>query len=363
MRMASGAAARSIRSQRLLKARSPDRVHRMDVKVLAAETWFGYGRWDAPYWFIGKEPGGGDDPEQYASWLRLGGGHLIDCRDHDLDCPAARKPGMWHGGERPPLQSTWRPLIAMVLGYEGAPAYDEDSVRRYQDERWGRSDGDTALLELSAIAARSVSQEEAMRLMYVRDRIATFRRHLEETPPQFVVFYGGGADPVNGVPYLEHWRAIAEHNLTVGEPVLIGDTVFVAERHPTAHGTTNAHWFELGRRVRAMVDSRPGERAPNRNLSPDELRDVFAPLLTEVRSRLVELARGDAAFHWALRRKLAKELTYDERSKPMQRRALKGAQMQSAGRPLQGVPLTSARARRGARPVRGDEGTRTRTLG
>lgn len=128
---------------------------------------------------------------------------------------------------------------------------------------------------------------------------------------------------MNGVPYIEHWQAIAEHDLDVGEPVLVGDTVFVAEPHPTAHGTTNEHWFDLGRRVRAMVDSRPGERTPNRNLSPDELRDVFAPLLTEVRSRLIELGRGDAAFHWALRRKLAKELTYDERSKPMQRRALK----------------------------------------
>jgi hypothetical protein len=148
----------------------------------------------------------------------------------------------------------------MVLGYEGAPAYDEDAVRRYQDERWGRTDGDTTVLELSAIAAQSVSHEEAMRLMRLRERIATFRRHLEETPPLFVVFYGGGADPVNGVPYLEHWRAIAEHNLTVGEPVLVGDTVFVAERHPTAHGTTNAHWFELGRRVRAMVDSRTTTR-------------------------------------------------------------------------------------------------------
>jgi hypothetical protein len=62
---------------------------------------------------------------------------------------------------------------------------------------------------------------------------------------------------------------------------------------------------------------------PNRNLTADELRDVFNPLLTQVRSRLVELTNGDPDYHWALRRKLAKELVYDERSKPMQRRALK----------------------------------------
>ena len=61
----------------------------------------------------------------------------------------------------------------------------------------------------------------------------------------------------------------------------------------------------------------------NRNLTSTELSEVFAPLLAEVRSRLTALADGDQDYHWALRRKLAKELTYDERSKPMQRRALK----------------------------------------
>lgn len=60
------------------------------TKAAAAEKWYGYGTWDAPYWFVGKEPGGADDPEQCASWLRLGGGELIDCRQHDSDCV---KPG------------------------------------------------------------------------------------------------------------------------------------------------------------------------------------------------------------------------------------------------------------------------------
>lgn len=35
------------------------------------------------------------------------------------------------------------------------------------------------------------------------------------------------------------------------------------------------------------------------------------------------LANGDKELHWALRRKLAKELVYDERSRPGDRRALK----------------------------------------
>lgn len=62
---------------------------------------------------------------------------------------------------------------------------------------------------------------------------------------------------------------------------------------------------------------------PNRRLTSEELEKLFAPLLAEVRNRLVSLSGGDVDLHWALRRKLFKELSYDERGKPMQRRKLK----------------------------------------
>lgn len=62
---------------------------------------------------------------------------------------------------------------------------------------------------------------------------------------------------------------------------------------------------------------------PNRQLSTVELATLFSPLLAAVRDRLKELSAGDEALLWALRRKLAKELSYDERGKPMHRKALK----------------------------------------
>lgn len=61
----------------------------------------------------------------------------------------------------------------------------------------------------------------------------------------------------------------------------------------------------------------------NRQLTLEERLKLFAPLLKQVRRRLAKLSDGDEALLWALRRKLFKELIYDERSKPMQRRALK----------------------------------------
>ena len=61
---------------------------------------------------------------------------------------------------------------------------------------------------------------------------------------------------------------------------------------------------------------------PNRRLAADELI-VARAVLKRLRARLVALSAGDEDLLWALRRKIFKELIYDERGKPMQRRALK----------------------------------------
>jgi hypothetical protein len=60
-----------------------------------------------------------------------------------------------------------------------------------------------------------------------------------------------------------------------------------------------------------------------RQLSSDEVERLANPLLAEIRSKLQQLSGGDASLMWALRRKIAKELTYDERGKPTHRRLLK----------------------------------------
>ena len=45
--------------------------------------------------------------------------------------------------------------------------------------------------------------------------------------------------------------------------------------------------------------------------------------MRRVRENLQELSSGDAELMWALRRKVTKELSYDERGKPMHRKILK----------------------------------------
>jgi hypothetical protein len=69
---------------------------------------------------------------------------------------------------------------------------------------------------------------------------------------------------------------------------------------------------------------------PNRNLTAAELKRAN-DLLALVRSRLGELAGDDALLLFAYRRKIAKELMHDERSKPTQRRKLKLLKWKSQG--------------------------------
>lgn len=61
---------------------------------------------------------------------------------------------------------------------------------------------------------------------------------------------------------------------------------------------------------------------PNRNLSPDELKRANE-LLKDIRQKLVALANDDPLLLFAYRRKICKELGYDERGKPGTRGKLK----------------------------------------
>jgi|SRR5665213_1308206 len=61
---------------------------------------------------------------------------------------------------------------------------------------------------------------------------------------------------------------------------------------------------------------------PIRQLIESERRNA-AKLLDLVRAKLITLSRSDPELLFAYRRKVYKELTYDERGKPMHRRKIK----------------------------------------
>ena len=69
---------------------------------------------------------------------------------------------------------------------------------------------------------------------------------------------------------------------------------------------------------------------PNRQLSAVELSKANE-LLTVIRAKLTKLSRGDGRLLFAYRRKIYKELSYDERGKPMHRRKLKAQKFAQQG--------------------------------
>ena len=61
---------------------------------------------------------------------------------------------------------------------------------------------------------------------------------------------------------------------------------------------------------------------PNRNLNPLELKKANT-LLDKIRKSILDYSDGNLDLEFALRRKIYKELTYDERGKPSLRKKLK----------------------------------------
>jgi len=227
----------------------------IDSKALAAESWFGYGRWDAPCWFIGMEPGGDDTHASYEAWLDLGGDELIDCRDHhqwQLETQGVDNSEWtkYHRRDRPNvLQSTWRPLILMLLAYKEAPCERED-VRLYQRDYWGSKNGETAVIELNALHARSIATTGVDRGTHRPSRIRTIRERLLENEPKFAVFYG--------LEYRTYYEEIAGTSFDADRFSHCGKTICALAPQPARSRKTNAWWVELAATIRSKVVAQEG---------------------------------------------------------------------------------------------------------
>ena len=95
-----------------------------------AKEFYGYGRWDAPFWFIGPEAGMSKDgidnlPARHNSWKLLGCAPTVDCEKHHRGFGFTK----WHQ-PYPPTQSTWRQLIRLLLAYKGRNP-NLDDIRRH----------------------------------------------------------------------------------------------------------------------------------------------------------------------------------------------------------------------------------------
>jgi hypothetical protein len=213
-------------------------IHKM------ARRFYGYGSWDAPYWFIGPEPGqaraeNNDLRPRAKAWLDLGGGELIDCHAfHDLIFEKR-----WHG-VRPRLQSTWRPLMLCLMPLLKMP-WDNNSLRVYQRDQWGKlSGGETCVIELSGLAANS-SKQPRERDLFRQDRVEVIRHRMLTHKPSVVVMYGQKSK--------KHWEEIARSEFPPDGILRLRSTTLAFVPHPTHYGSKNEDWVKLGMRLRQEV--------------------------------------------------------------------------------------------------------------
>ncbi len=207
--------------------------------VAMARGFFGYGRWEAPYWFLGPEQGKGpgEGPEndaRVAAWVKLGKPEVCDCYQYHSEIRDLR----WHTG-MPPLQWTWRPLMLFLLAYLGRSTGNE-ALRAYQRDRWGRIKGETCVIELSAHAARSLATP-SNRLAFRQERIETIRERIARHGPKLVLMYGKHSD---------EWARVADGPLHPDTFERRGATIFVQAPAPTSHGRKNEDWTSLAESIR-----------------------------------------------------------------------------------------------------------------
>lgn len=173
-------------------------------RVRHLESFLGYGRLDAPVWFVGMEEGGGG-PENIRARLQFK--DVEDCAGaHErLSLP------QYHRAERPVIQRTWGQMARFMLHLQGREA-SADEVRAYQANQLGRSSGESMLMELMPIPKPSLKHSatyDGLLPQYAdgeycdgvrRRRIRVLQQLLERHRPRVVVCYGKS--------YWEHFESL-----------------------------------------------------------------------------------------------------------------------------------------------------------
>ena len=209
-----------------------------------AEHFFGYGRWDAPYWFIGPEAGMGKDGKdnlaaRYNSWKRLGCASVVDCERHHRGFGFTR----WHDPP-PPTQPTWRQLIRLLLSYQGKES-SLDDIPEYQRTKWGNANGDTCVIELCGLAAPNMQMSQD-RATFLSGRIKRIREAALKNSPEFIAMYRQGNRA--------EWERIAGGMFASNGLCRMGKTVAAIALHPVTRGLDNEYWIRLGRLLRETVN-------------------------------------------------------------------------------------------------------------
>lgn len=204
----------------------------------------GYGRLDAPFYFLGMEEAGKPDELE----TRLRSPDLQDLREAHDGRFGGRYDDLFHATNAR-LQPTWAKLIrALLVATKGYA--NNQMIRRTQAHEWGRSSGKTLLLELFPVASPTLSTA-----CYKRDvlpaRIRLIRDLVRTHKPRLLIAYGATYAHHYKRIFMDRndWQPLSPEDPAAG--VSCGNVALVP--HPIAFGQTNARFERIGRWARQFV--------------------------------------------------------------------------------------------------------------
>jgi hypothetical protein len=129
---------------------------------------------------------------------------------------------------------------------------DQENLRRYQRDQWGRQNGETCVIELSGLPAKDLKAGKQLagelfsleKLAEIRhERIEFIRHKIATHKPELVVMYGYDAQ--------EHFEKIIGSPFPSGGTLQRESSILALATHPVSYeGVENAYWIKLGERLR-----------------------------------------------------------------------------------------------------------------
>jgi hypothetical protein len=226
------------------------------------QTFYGYGNYSGPYWFIGMEEGGGNSVEaviaRIKNWKDRGGNELEDLMERNSSGGGSK-----FFRERPVAQTTWKQLIRIMLVSRGNQA-SLSEIKLYQRDHLGRRNNDTCLVELLPLPSPSTNNwlygpytslpqlkgRDIYREHYAHVRAHHLKTRVTQHRPALVVFYG------SNWWYKQYWQTITEvkfHPVETGHGrFLLGNNIhtrFAIVQHPASRGISNAYFHAVGTHI------------------------------------------------------------------------------------------------------------------
>lgn len=227
------------------------------------DTFYGFGNFNADYWFIGIEEGGGGSEQEVQnridSWIALGRTNLLDNQIHHHNIGL----GKFFTDDNA-LQKTWDKLIVVYATLTGNDPNSTVLRKAIQRMDWGGMASNNALIEFFPLPSPNANNwnygdwstipflksRDIYKAHVANARMTFFRDKIKLHRPRMVFMYGGGLKHYWNslpLPIINAWHMVKTRN-NYWEYFLQNGTLYVVTPHPTGV-YANDFWIQVANRI------------------------------------------------------------------------------------------------------------------